>query len=301
MGPLLSKAQWNDALKRCGFDGLRIALSDGPEETHGLSLIVSSVIPPEPIQRTPSTAIVWETREQNSLAVSIKAHLDTQPHGLVEVMPTDAFAATSSEYDQCICLWELGRTVMDCLNDIQFKSLQRMMAVSKEILWINDSCGERAERHEATMVAGFPKNLARERPKLSFAHLNVELGLSTKINILKVIDQRHMSDARLHETDLLEQLGAFHVPRAVEAPHVNQLFDSVMHQSNVKMVDSDTIQEPLKLTFVPGQLESFQFMVDKSVPAEILKDEIEICVKATGINFKDVLTALNRVHANSIG
>jgi NADPH:quinone reductase-like Zn-dependent oxidoreductase len=301
MGPLLSTSQWNDALKRCGFDGLRIALPDGPEETHGLTLIVSSVSCPESVQRTSHTVILQETYEQNSLATSIQAHLDPRSDGLCEIMSTNAFAKADREYDQCICLWELGQPILDRLTNAQFASLQRMVATSKEILWINDSCGEAAEKPEAAMVAGFAKTLARERPNLSFVHFNVEQGSSTEANILRLIDHRRKTDPRQHETDLLEQRGEICIPRAVEAPHVNCLFDSEIHQSKIETVDSETVRDHLKLAFSPGQLSSFRFVVDDSIASELLPDEVEVRVKATGLNFKDVLVALNRVHAHNIG
>ncbi|KAK9793601.1 hypothetical protein SCARD494_06185 [Seiridium cardinale] len=301
MGPLLSKPQWNDALKRCGFDGLKITLPDGPEATHGLTFIVSSVLCPEPIQRTPRTVILQETAEQNSLATSIRAHLNQESNSSCNILSTDSFAKAGSEYDQCICLWEIGHPAMGHLSDAQFTSLQRMVEVSKEILWINDSCGEAAEKPEATMIAGFAKTLARERPNLSFVHLNVELGASTEANILKTVDHRQKIDPRQHETDLLEKKGVIYIPRVVEAPHIDRLLDSEIHQSKVDTVDSETIQEPLKLTFSPGQLNSFRFVADKPILASLLPEEVEVRVKATGLNFKDVLVALNRVHASTIG
>ncbi|KAH9904493.1 hypothetical protein F4778DRAFT_790038 [Xylariomycetidae sp. FL2044] len=299
-GPLLSKAQWGDALERCGFDELCLALPDGPEERHGLSLLVSSVRCPKPPPRAPSTVIVQEMDNQTPLATTIQAHLHVQSNFICDIMSTDAFAESANEYDQCICLWELGNPILHRLCNSQFKGLQHMVKLSKQILWINDSCGETADKPEATMIAGFAKTIAREKPGLSFVHLNVELGTQTAMNILRIIDLQHSSDPRQHETDFLETRGTICIPRVVEAPHVNKLYDSEMDPSIVDMVDPKTVQKPLKLTFVPGELDSLRF-AELSIPEQISPDEVEVRVMATGINFKDVLVALNRVHADNIG
>ncbi|RYP05421.1 hypothetical protein DL765_009837 [Monosporascus sp. GIB2] len=59
--------------------------------------------------------------------------------------------------------------------------------------------------------------------------------------------------------------------------------------------------EPPELRFSPGRLDSFQFGQDASAPLPRQGDEMSVLVKTTGIDFKDVMAALNRVSGDYIG
>ncbi|KAI0383268.1 hypothetical protein F5Y04DRAFT_269991 [Hypomontagnella monticulosa] len=308
LGPLLSKDIWCDVLIKAGFDGFTVALSDEDEETHGLSLMVSRVPSLEPDQDdSQSTVILVETPEQGDLAKEIQAQLASRTAGICSSIETvDSFATTTSQYYQCICLLELGRPIMDRLNDTQFACLQRLLKACKEILWVNDSCGTSAEKPEASMVSGFLMTVLRERPNISFTHLNVELEPAVAASILLVIDQLHSVHRNKRETDLLEQQGVIQIPRVIEAPHINKLLFSEMQGPTPEPLEiggeGEGSTEPMELRFAPGLLDSFFFGPDLSSAHRPLGEhELEVSIRATGINFKDVLVVLNRVNDDHIG
>lgn len=307
LGPLLSKEGWRDSLVKAGFDGFTMALSDAAEETHGLSLIVSKVLPQDTNKDdAPSTIILVQTAEQRDLAYDIQMQLSSQAAEACSVEMADSFSTATSQFDRCICLLELGRPIMDQLDIVQFACLKRLLQVCKQILWVNDSCGVGAEKPEASMISGFLKTVIREKPDVSFTHLNVELGPSIATNILRVINQLCTVNKNKRETDLVEQGGVIQIPRVVEAPHINKLLCSETHGPipeplNIDKEGAKSV-EPMELCFSAGRLDSFFFGPDPSSRHRPLReDEIEVSVRATGINFKDILVALNRVIDDHIG
>ncbi|KAL7629617.1 hypothetical protein AAE478_001139 [Parahypoxylon ruwenzoriense] len=307
LGPLLSKEIWHDVLIKAGFDGFAVALSDEAEETHGLSLMVSRALPLEIYKDdTQSTVILVETAEQGDLANAIQVQLASRTVGICSIETVDSFATATSQYDQCICLLELGRPIMDRLDDIQFACLQRLLQVYRKILWVNDSCGMSADKPEASMISGFLMTVIRERPNISFTHLNVELGPSVAASILRVIDQLHTVHRNKRETDLLEQQGVIQIPRVIEASHINKLLYSEMQGPSPEPLnigsEGEESAEPMELRFAPGRLDSLSFGPDpSSTHCPLREDELEVSVRATGINFKDVLVVLNRVNDDHIG
>ncbi|PNY29025.1 Polyketide synthase [Tolypocladium capitatum] len=307
-GPLLTRPEWNEALLRAGFDGLRVSLTDDVEENHGLSLLVSCSTPsPEPpsMEAAPSTVIVTETLDHETLAALLQTHLVSQSNGACDIVSSGRLSASESKYDQCICLMELGKPIMAHLTEVQFAALGHMADVSKQIIWVTENCGAGADNPEAAIIAGLGKSLTRERANLSFVHVNVQTGARVAETILRVVEQSRKVSPREQETDMLEEDGVILVPRVVEAPHINSLLDSEVDGSKPGPVEvgkgGDAGDEERELRFSPGRLDSLHFGPSHEASLPLQEDQVRVLVKATGINFKDVMVALNQVSDDHIG
>ncbi|XP_044721361.1 KR domain-containing protein [Hirsutella rhossiliensis] len=308
-GPLLTRSEWNEALLRAGFDGLEVSLPDNVEESHGLSLLVSRPArsPEDPSAEAEplTTLIVTETQYQEDMATLLQAQLTSQSNGVCVVTPSSQLATGESKYDQCICLMELGKPIMAHLTEAQFATLRHVMDAARQVIWVTDNCGEAAENPEAAMIAGFAKTLMRERPSLNFAHLNVQAGARVAETILRVVDQSRRVPAEHQETDLVEENGVISIPRVVEAPHINSLFDSEAHAEPRPVQVGKGVEagaaDALELRFSPGRLDSLHFGPSASASLPLGNDQVRVRVMATGINFKDVMVALNQVADDHIG
>ncbi len=52
---------------------------------------------------------------------------------------------------------------------------------------------------------------------------------------------------------------------------------------------------------VPGFLDSIHFVTDDRMVGELSDDQVEVKVKASGFNFRDVMTALGQISAYPLG
>ncbi|KAI1171949.1 hypothetical protein F4777DRAFT_593267 [Nemania sp. FL0916] len=304
-GPLMTLNDWQDKLLKAGFTGLEVALQDGPDWIHCTSLMVTSVASPiSPTTEIPSTAVIYETTEQSDPATSIQTTLESKWHGTFHIMTPKQFLSTTQQYDRCICLIELGHTVMNQMTEVQFTVLQRMIRNSKELLWITDDTGSSTDKPEASMISGFSKVITHERPIPSFIHLKLTQGPSLATNILRIIKQNNALHPSQRETDILEEDGMLYIPRVVEAPEINALLHSEIRGSQPKTLHVDEVYEsrtPIELRFSPGLLDSFHFAPDTLAQPILAEDELEVSVKAAGINFKDVMVSLNKINDDHIG
>ncbi|KAI1080984.1 hypothetical protein F5B20DRAFT_588940 [Whalleya microplaca] len=304
-GPLLNKQSWKDALFRAGFDGLRISLSDDVEESHGMTLMVSSLPSSTQYVDNPRTVIITETAEQYDVAVALQKRLAPNFKNVCDIHSVESFALMSSAYEQCISLIELENPIMDQMTEVQFGALQRIVKASRKIFWVNDSSGEVPKRPESSMISGFGKTIMRETPDISFVHLNVHPGPTAVTDISRVVQQSCNVHPKQLETDLLEQSGTFYIPRVVEAPHINRLLDfensGGLPETTAVFKERESTENPLELRFVPGQLDSFHFVSSPSPSLTLHDNEVQVLVKATGMNFKDVMVALNQVADDHIG
>lgn len=309
-GPLLTEPEWNEALLRADFDGLHVSLRDDAEGNHVNSLLVSHARCPSEStskRRDLSTIIVTGKKEHEDLASRLQAHIRSQSKGLCDIMYADMLSEAEVVYDQCICLIELGNPLMAHLDETKFEALRRVTTLATQIIWVTDGCGVGAQNPEASIVAGFAKVLERERPGLSFVHLNVHDREQAQDTIIRTVDQSRTLSPEDQETDLLEEEdGRILVPRAVEAPDVNRLLDSEKHglQPQPTDVSNDPTppEEALELRFSPGRLQSVHFGPDTSPSTDALQDdEVRVLTKATGINFRDVMVVLNQISDDQIG
>ncbi|KAI1505023.1 hypothetical protein F5X99DRAFT_431130, partial [Biscogniauxia marginata] len=103
---------------------------------------------------------------------------------------------------------------------------------------------------------------------------------------------------------LARKSGKIYIPRVIEAPHINKLLESETHGMEPVMTgvskEWNDADNPLELRFTPGRLDSFHFGPDTSTLRPLQEDEVRISVKGTGINFKDVIVALNQVNDDHI-
>lgn len=306
-GPLLTRGEWNEALLRAGFDGLQISLPDDVEESHGLSLLVSRHQRSDNIAiAVPSRAIVVNSPVQENLGRRIHASLALGAKGICDIIHFDTLEHTRTIYDECICLIELGKPMLAHLDQTEFDSLRRMMAIASRYIWVTDRCGLDAHSPEAAIASGFGKVLARERPELSFIYLNLQREDDPHDALLRVINsnQNTMLEGEDYETDLMEDHGTMLIPRAVEAPDINHLVDLDMHGSQPELTPIGTkgeVPDKLELRFDPGRLDSLHFGRDKSALLPLQDDEVRVLTHATGINFRDVMVALNQISDDHIG
>lgn len=303
----MTREEWNEALLRAGFDGLQISMPDDVEEKHGLSLLVSHPQRVDPIaQAVLSRAIIVRTSAHKDLARRIQKSLNLVVNATCDIIHFDTLENTQTVYDECICLVELGKPILASLDETEFESLRRMVTIASRYMWVTDRCGEDGRSPEAAIASGYGKVLARERPGLSFVYLNLQHEDDPNDTLLRVINynQSNALEPENYETDLMEENGVILIPRAVEAPDINHLVDIDMHGSQPELTlvgRKGDITDELELRFAPGRLDSLHFGRDKSAVLPLQDDEVRILTHATGINFRDVMVALNQIADDHIG
>ncbi|KAI1772330.1 hypothetical protein F4818DRAFT_444554 [Hypoxylon cercidicola] len=305
-GPLLTKQEWHEALQQAGFEGVKIAVSDGPEDCHGLSMLVSSPAPvANGIHDEISTIIVADTAAQQEVANTLKIHLTSKSAGACDILsPASLLSTGAAAYTQCVSLIEMGSPILDRMTEEQFSAVKKMTLVAKELIWVNDRNADVHDNPEAFMITGLGKTIIRETPELGFMHLNVGPGPSAASTVAKVLDESRRVLPSEHETDMLEQDGQVYIPRVVEAPPVNSLLEAELYGSGpqpVEVGEEPNPNNPLELRFSAGRLDSIHYGPDPLVSRPLQADKIRIAVKATGINFKDVMVTLNQVSDDHIG
>ncbi|KAK4159042.1 reducing polyketide synthase FUB1 [Cladorrhinum sp. PSN259] len=192
------------------------------------------------------------------------------------------------------------------MDNDSYRGLKQLLA-SRRLLWLYRTGGDPA----LELVVGFARCIRYERRDLGFTTIAVEniadpLSVaSTALVIINAITLGSSAEdgaTASSEEEYAERDGLICINRIIEADYVN---DDV-HRRSVRpppeMQPLDPVR-PVRLTIgSPGLLDTLQFVDDDLDTAEPLgSGEVEVDVRAVGMNLLDVATALAQVANESLG
>ena len=299
-GPLLSDADWHSLLLETGFSGAEVNLPDAVDaRRHTFSGIISTAVKPCPMNGKHRKTIVISSNTssiQRQVASKVAGQI---PFCEVSRFPDINWGNIKNNF--CIFLLELEDSFLAEMNVQDFTALKSMVGSANGVLWITVG---RDERPESGFITGFGRNIGSERWEPKF----VELALERETSVSRMVDDI----VRVHhrslvlgdvETEYTQSNGRLCISRIVEAESVAASIDAIAPgQSPKGRVFGTTREEALQLKLAsPGLLDSFRFEDDGGCDKSLNPNEVEIKVKATGLNFKDLMIAIGQLPGNSLG
>ena len=116
-----------------------------------------------------------------------------------------------------------------------------------------------------------------------------------------MLERTAMLKVEEYEPEYREINGLLHINRVIEADYLNHVVHTGTAVQQLKVQEFGS-GPPLTLCVpTPGLLDSLEFHEDKDVLKPLAADEVEIEVKATGVNFRDCLMALGRLSDDDLG
>jgi NADPH:quinone reductase-like Zn-dependent oxidoreductase/malonyl CoA-acyl carrier protein transacylase len=199
----------------------------------------------------------------------------------------------------CLFIFELDRPLLSTLTTIEFAALQKLLTSVRGLLWVVRGAYVGSQNPDANMVTGLSRSI-RSETLLKFATLDLDsqcvLALDdTAKAIMKVFEAVFSVKADENcELEFMERNGAFFTPRIINDDEMNayvhkQITASVLEPT--RFVQND---RPLKMVVEnPGAFNTVHF-VDQPMDEIVLEDEIEIEVKAIGMNPRDVAVMMGQ-------
>lgn len=236
-------------------------------------------------------AIVHSGSEDQTALVSELSHALERLTG----SKPDAGILTDVETDKKVCLFlpELDKPLLPSVTSTLFSALQKMLTSVDGILWVVRGAYVDSQNPDANMVTGLSRSIRSER-LLKFATLDLdsECVLNTEDTvkaILEVFKAAFGPEAKLNcELEFREKGGSFFTPRVIDDSEMNAYVGKKVKGSFLVPTRFCQDSRPLKLTIgTPGVLETLHFVDDHSTEEPLPDDEIEVQVKAIGVNSRD--------------
>ena len=305
--PLLDASGWHRTLLKNGFSGVDVDFPDQEDQSRlTFSGFVSTAVQPQATaSETLGTFVVAAkgSPSQQNVAQDIQEALSTATHQ-VRILTLDELSAHDLGDAHCISLLELGHSFFENIGEKNWDSFKRVVASVESILWVTQSCSSSCPQASQALITGLGRAIKSEYQDAQFLELALDFDTSEEQAARQVLKAYKSSLAHegLLEYELAEQGGQLCIGRLVEAT-----------SPNGKIHDATTLQRPVHKTFgshevglkltveTPGLPESLRFEDDPLHDQPLQPTEVEIEVRASGVNFKDVLIVLGQLAANVLG
>jgi NADPH:quinone reductase-like Zn-dependent oxidoreductase len=245
-----------------------------------------------------------ETELQHSLVDGLASTLNT----VTGARPiTGALGQVDGTNKICIFLTEVDQPVLSTLDQQTFEALQKLLTSVQGMLWVVKGAYQNAQNPDANMIAGFSRALRSEGTLMNFITLDLDAGTvlpqaDMTSTIIKILRASLSVNRHGEETEFMERRGALLTPRIINDPDMNEYVHQQAQPSNTAPAHFTDTERPLRaLVATPGALDTVHFEDDHRSQAPLPKDEVEIYVKAVGINVRDAEAAMGHLPGDDLG
>ncbi|THC88803.1 hypothetical protein EYZ11_011749 [Aspergillus tanneri] len=310
--PVLTSDQWDAVLRKTGFSGVDIEFPDFLDlECQEASILVTTAsrsAVPRPVPQTIYFVIDASSAVQRKIYEEARILLQVQDPQLT---------VASGDLDLCAALPSLAsvnlvfvqETETPLLSDMSrdtFTKLQHLVNYCNSILWVTAGGGQSPKRPEFSIVDGWARTLRSERSnrRLSTLALDIEGHVSkTQVSyIVRVLMDGVLDvEQETYEPEFVEIDGILHVVRI----QPNASLSNDLHRASLPQQSGNKLLEeagPVKLVYTaPGLHNTLQWTDDEENGLPLLLDEVEMEVKAVGLNFRDCQIALGKDPETTFG
>jgi NADPH:quinone reductase-like Zn-dependent oxidoreductase/malonyl CoA-acyl carrier protein transacylase len=204
------------------------------------------------------------------------------------------------EGELCVFLAEIENPLLASLTPVQFKTLQSVLMNAQGTFWVVRGAYIDSMNPDTNMVTGLSRSIRSETSqKFATLDLDAEAALNeagTVQAILKVFKATFAPETRPNcEVEFIERKGSFFTPRIINDAEMNAYVHKQTKGSVLELTKFAQDGRALEMVIgTPGKWETLHF-VDQVMEEPLSDDEIEIEVKAIGLNSRDALAAMGQL------
>ncbi|KAK4451281.1 hypothetical protein QBC34DRAFT_348299 [Podospora aff. communis PSN243] len=329
--PLLSDREWHEILLESGFGGVEFVSPDcdGPKtrsffivskavETATTDPVAASVNESAPAINSVSVIInpvspVGQSAGQALVSAFQRGGLPSTVHSW-DVLPASASeqdGSTKSNTTLHVVFDSASSAVLERPSKEVFARLQNLLVNTRNVLWVSFQEDEADPNITAAkgLVLGLARVIRRENDGIRFITVDVrdqiDIGDAGMINhlvedVFRITQQLLLSSQSQHRVTDDEEFEIhlrdrrLRIRRAYADEKFNQWTDAV--NDRAALSSTPFKGHPLKMEIgTPGILSTIHFVPDAVPSSPLGNEEIQIESKAFGLNFRDVLVALNQL------
>ena len=198
----------------------------------------------------------------------------------------------------CVFLSELSRPVLSTLTETAFNALKSMLTTAEACLWVVRGAYSKSSNPDANMVLGLSR-VIRSESAMKFATLDLDAAhvlpeQETAGAVARVFEAAFGAAAsNTSDLEFSEQNGNFFTPRIINDADMNDYVHRQTHPDIIEPTAFGAGGRSLKMTLGrSGALDTVHFVDDLGLAnADLAADEIEIEVKAIGVNARGLAAA----------
>lgn len=263
-------------------------------------LYSARVTPPAPngVHKAKRQATILEPNVLNEgskiFSKSLTQALEAQDYEVAAKTITQASEEATPDGAVLISLLELEKPFFDNMAQEEYEGIKTLFLKYKRLLWV--ACGDEPD---FGLIDGLSRCVGSEMEGTTtqVLHLSESTGMQHGPSLaVRIITAKSSKN----EDEYIEKDGLLRVARMYRSDGENEairhhLYDSIR---DATMGPDDA----LRLTVgKPGLLDTLHFFEDERQSAALASHEVEIQVKATGINFRDIMAAMGLIPMTVLG
>ncbi|KAF1962478.1 hypothetical protein CC80DRAFT_499849 [Byssothecium circinans] len=223
-----------------------------------------------------------------------------QNHEYSFTIETGLPGSPANEFDgkTYVSLLELEQPLLENLSEPDYQSIQKLMLNCERLLWITSG-----DNPSLRIVDGLARCIISEvaSSRIQVLHLSSQ-GAQRGPSLVTRIIESTTDDNEFCEQDGLLQVSRIY-PSATEIGNVREHIEDSVRVLNLRDQGQIVDAPRFRLTIgKPGLLDTLHFISDGTSPASPLRDdEVELEVKATGVNFRDIMASMGLVPVKGLG
>ncbi|ORY17862.1 putative polyketide synthase [Clohesyomyces aquaticus] len=296
--PCVSEEVWDQILLSNGFTGADMVVHDQRDPTaHTTSFILSTKAETPVPKRGRSSLLVASLGET--------CHLGIPEIGIpIEYIPLSCAAKTLQDDNGLLIILDSpGKSMLQTLDEETFFSLHQALIQAINVLWISVTPDHVKASASNGIVHGIARTLRSENAVLKTTVAEISersWNVHGSLHVRRIIEQCLATSTTNYEPEICERDGMLCIPRITEDVILNKRIS----EDAIPLVRRNLPfgEKRLRLTVqTPGLLDTLSFVPANTPCLTLPPNEIEVHVKAVGVNFKDCLVALGRVPEDTLG
>ena len=307
LGSSAIEVTWHDLLVANGFSGVDFILRDFTDEACQLrSVICSTAVEPrldEDLTPTDITMIVdGNSKPQAYLAKELEARLSRKHDFSARIVSWEHVPIAGVHTGLLLYLVDLGSPTLPRLTEKSYARLKRILLSAKQVVWVTNGGLSTADPGYG-MVDGLIRTLRIEKNELQISSLSLEnfphaendhVGL-----VLQALSKFTNEPNEQGLEDFMVINGALHVKRINEDTKLKEAVSETI--SGRKKVEQSVGQSQPFAIHVrdQDQVDTLEFVRDSPPEGELQSDEVEIEVRALGLNVLDGIAVAGKIPTTS--
>ncbi|KAH8703346.1 iterative type I polyketide synthase [Talaromyces proteolyticus] len=306
--PFLTPAQWDVVFKDSGFSGVDIEFpsSQNPDNS-SQSILVGTAIRADSDKDLIDHIILLDHETRHEITAGLEQSLLSLHHvtKVTIISPNDLpdIDLTSAI---CISLLEVQNPFLEGISECGYLGIRKLVATGGGLLWVT---GNPLVKPEFDMILGLLRTVRWERDLeaanlASVSIIEDEVSPTILLNNLMKIFKNQFIDLFPSEFNSEFQLknGRIYTSRLVDSDSGNDFLKNKFAKANPQMITFGDSGRPIKLsTSSPGLLNKLEWVTDTIYDEPLGETQVEIDIKAVGLNFRDLMIAMGEHMAYSLG
>jgi NADPH:quinone reductase-like Zn-dependent oxidoreductase/ubiquinone/menaquinone biosynthesis C-methylase UbiE len=308
-GPELSEEGWDERLKSVGFTGADLCFRDRDDVGWSSSLVASTnPITPEisPLSNVTIVTGSDESDQAKGLAEELTKKLTAGGATVDKKTLTEAAEADLTR-SRVIVTAEVEKSVLATMDEAQYTAVKNILLRSDGTLWLTQGGATIDTRRPAlNMITGLARTIRGEDTSIRVATLDLDPDVSldaasTTDTVFKVLNIQ--GDAANNEHEFAARKGALHILRLGTDENLSRLLKPDEDNENaISLQPLKQAGRALKLNLkATGELDSFFYNDDAEYETPLGDSEIEIEVKAVGLDQFDMVVAVGQIWDVNLG